>query len=426
MLMLFGSNINVVLDKQRVLLYDDNRLIKYNGEIEIYGKKYKKDLNWIKYCCIYGIRFNKNETKLIESLEFVRYKSKRKKEKDLLYFPIFKTPIEQKVNGKVYRRVARYPSYLVSKDGDVVSVYFLNRSIVKSYSEHWKYPVIYIYDSFLKEFVTVNMHRLVAMAWVPNNDYYNFNIVDHKDHNKTNYHADNLQWISEGLNQTREFYGDKPAFQIRNIDTGEVIDFRSQQDFFRWNNGKKINFGNNFNLMHYGKWWKLKKGNFEIKPCSDNRDWWYINHNEPPKELSNDFGKNVQVKNISTNEVTEGSVDDIEKKVNLSRSVIYKRLYNNDLNVVCNGYLIRFKTDEPWPSENEIKLPRNTPKPVYVEDTISGEVIKYNSIKEADVATGVSQRSVVKYLDTNKPITRQNNIYKFWSSYSGNRVSEIP
>lgn len=54
-----------------------------------------------------------------------------------------------------------------------------------------------------------SVHRLVACAFVPNP--YNFNIVNHKDENKLNNHADNLEWCTQKYNIR---YGD--GFLARN------------------------------------------------------------------------------------------------------------------------------------------------------------------------------------------------------------------
>ena len=42
------------------------------------------------------------------------------------------------------------------------------------------------------------VHRLVAIMWIPNPN--NYDSVNHKDHNKENNNADNLEWMSIGDN----------------------------------------------------------------------------------------------------------------------------------------------------------------------------------------------------------------------------------
>src|SRR5882724_2838375 len=45
---------------------------------------------------------------------------------------------------------------------------------------------------------TVSIHRLVAIAFVPNP--FNLPVVHHKDENRTNPRADNLEWTTRGIN----------------------------------------------------------------------------------------------------------------------------------------------------------------------------------------------------------------------------------
>ncbi|EPU3828996.1 hypothetical protein ACVWU4_000977 [Campylobacter coli] len=420
---ILGTDIYVQVSDEETRLFLNKEEIEYNGEITIYGKKYKKPLYWIRNIALYNFRFLKTDHEFIENLLFVPFRSKSKHYKHINTLPVLAKPITKTINNIVYRRIARFPDYYVSKNGNILnaSIGFKHMPII--YNNHWKYPICAVLDPVWGNKAHATVHKLVALAWIDNDDYYNKNIVDHKDRDKLNYNAYNLQWISEGHNQAREKYDDKPAFQIRNIDTGEVIDFISQWDFFRWNNGKKVNFGNNFKLMFYGKIWNLKGQRYEIKAYNDKRDWWYKNNTEPPKELANKFGKNIQAKNLSTGEVIEGSVYDLVKLTSLSRSGIYKKIYLKDEVTEVSGWLIRVKSDKPWAEEHEIKYSTNKPVVTYVEDTVDNTVTEYSSNCQAAKAIDVSERTIAKYKDTNIPYSYKQHIYKFWSTYTGNSVS---
>lgn len=61
-------------------------------------------------------------------------------------------------------------------------------------------------------------HRLVAMAFIPN-DNNKLNQINHIDENKHNNHVDNLEWCTQHYNNT---YGTKIERQLRNTDYIEI------------------------------------------------------------------------------------------------------------------------------------------------------------------------------------------------------------
>lgn len=83
--------------------------------------------------------------------------------------------------------------------------------------------------------VTIKIHRAVAIAFLPNP--LNFPQVNHKDGNKGNNTADNLEWISNydnmqhairnGLTNHVEYAGRKKRPVVGISDTGEVVRFGS-------------------------------------------------------------------------------------------------------------------------------------------------------------------------------------------------------
>ena len=76
-----------------------------------------------------------------------------------------------------------------------------------------------------KEKQGFSVHRLVATAFVPNPD--NLPIVNHKDENKQNNHADNLEWCTVQYNNT---YGTRKERQALKISV-RVICLETKQIF---------------------------------------------------------------------------------------------------------------------------------------------------------------------------------------------------
>lgn len=74
---------------------------------------------------------------------------------------------------------------------------------------------------------TKRIHRLVAEAFVPNDDPETKDTVDHKDNDKLNNRADNLQWMSRGDNARK---GNQKPLMLFDTISGTVEQFDSQID----------------------------------------------------------------------------------------------------------------------------------------------------------------------------------------------------
>lgn len=106
-------------------------------------------------------------------------------------------------------QIRGYPDYLVYADGKVFSKKtnrFLKHSFMRS-----GYPTVELFNSDGSRRVLV--HRLVAEAFVPNPKKHRF--VNHKDENKSNPSADNLEWCTAEYNQN---YGTCKQRRIANTD----------------------------------------------------------------------------------------------------------------------------------------------------------------------------------------------------------------
>lgn len=71
------------------------------------------------------------------------------------------------------------------------------------------------------------IHRLVAEAFVPNDDPETKDTVDHKDNDKLNNRADNLQWLSRGDNARK---GNQKPLMLFDTLSGDVEQFDSQTE----------------------------------------------------------------------------------------------------------------------------------------------------------------------------------------------------
>lgn len=96
-----------------------------------------------------------------------------------------------------------FPAYQIYEDGSLFSFHtnkFLTPFKISRGrgSGYWAYKLCQ--DSEEKTF---QIHRLVAMAFIPNPD--GLETVNHKDGDTANNHVDNLEWMTQGDNKRHAF-----------------------------------------------------------------------------------------------------------------------------------------------------------------------------------------------------------------------------
>lgn len=84
--------------------------------------------------------------------------------------------------------------YAVTEDGQVWS--YQSKKFMKIANGNNGYQQVYL--SVNKQHKNMYLHRLVALAWIPNPD--NLPEVNHKDENKANCAASNLEWCDRRYN----------------------------------------------------------------------------------------------------------------------------------------------------------------------------------------------------------------------------------
>lgn len=266
---------NIEIDQISLDLFQNGKNVtrdyEVNGKYVINLLKYNilRDKEWFVKLAYFKLEVPNTDGNVYTKIEFKKFKkfgiSKNLDE----YIPVLNYPVSIKVNNVIYRMLIRYPRYYISNNG---VVYDSKRNVILSnrYSL-MVYPTVYIQDQISGQ-KSLFVHKLVAMAWVRNDDYYNKNVVDHIDNNKKNCYYKNLQWCSPGANITKRYTNSiKDTVITRNIDTGEI------KKFININACSKELFNYSIDVqcmpMRYGKIWNGKSGRYEIYKITDFKKW---------------------------------------------------------------------------------------------------------------------------------------------------------
>lgn len=185
------------------------------------------------------------------------------------YIAVFDNPVEY---GGGFRRIASYPRYAINISGDVLDTH---RNEIVAQQEHEGYRTVYIHNPDKNQNRTTRVHRLVALTWIPNDDYRRRAYVNHIDGRRNNNQVGNLEWCSLSEN-ARHAYDTGlntgvVAMKTRNVSTGEVRVFNTVQDMSRWL-GLRAGSAENFTSKLPGYLFNRK---YEIKRLDDTTPWYY-------------------------------------------------------------------------------------------------------------------------------------------------------
>lgn len=137
---------------------------------------------------------------------------------------VFKEPVYVD-KDKLFRLMPEHSNYAINCNGDVLNI---KTGVEVKRINNGDYSQVILYDkSYAKSTNIKTVHRLVAVNWIPNDDYVNYGIVNHKDGNKKNPHSTNLEWVSHSGNVrhaiVENLKSDVIKVVTKNIATDEVL-----------------------------------------------------------------------------------------------------------------------------------------------------------------------------------------------------------
>jgi len=134
-----------------------------------------------------------------------------------------------------WKKLDLFPNYMVSNEGRVKNR--LTNKILTLQLHKERYQVCISQDG---NKATLKVHKLVALAWVPNP--HNKPDINHIDGDKLNNVASNLEWVTKKENhdhaRVHRLIHDNKPIRATDISTGEHWDFYSVNQatlFFGWN-----------------------------------------------------------------------------------------------------------------------------------------------------------------------------------------------
>lgn len=196
-------------------------------------------------------------------------------------------------------------NYKITNDGRVWSEYL--KGFMKPFYSRGGYMRVKInFGDRNKKYM---VHRLVAMAFIPNKNPEIYTQVDHIDCNRTNNCVDNLRWVTPKENTIHSIVsGERNVYKYKltNIYTGEVLEFDYYTKVCKYFN---IHPTNSTIYYHANTGQAVKSGKFE---------GWIIERSKKVQRPSSAEEQDKVIRNGNS------PTDDIK-----SRALIWSNLYGN-------------------------------------------------------------------------------------------------
>ena len=250
-------------------------------EIDVFGVSKKVMKKFIKLLAWYEVSDIRNIESNLEKILICPCTDKTLKIQ-CQHLLTFTEPI---VFNEEFRYIPNYSRYAINLKGKVLDTQ--KNLIVKDLMvDSDGYPSVYIHNPDKGGKRWTRIHRLMAFAWLPNNDFITRPFVNHIDGDKTNYELENIEWCSCSENVRHALITGLTDTMIgmksRDRFSGEIALYNSAAEM-------RIKLG--MSGVAASSWQTklpgyLYKGRYEIKRSDDDSPWYYEeNQVEPGKAI---------------------------------------------------------------------------------------------------------------------------------------------
>lgn len=346
------------------------RVSKEDVEIDLFGEVRRVKLRWLICFSWYEFGQVSGVEKFLDSIRFypashlLRIKSG--------CVPQFNEPVYYR-DG--FRIIPSHCRYAIDMNGVLIDT-SKNEAVTAERLTLHGYISKYLYSPDRCKNRDVSIHRLVSLAWLPNSDFINKPIINHRNGVKTDYSLRNLEWcsyqenaqhaIDTGLNQT------SVGMKTRDVVTGLIEIYQSSAELSR-----KLGLSRGWSPMSFVDRLPgfLHKQRYEIKRLDDETPWYYENKEHDPEAPSK------QHFTVTILDKRTGEVDVITN----SRYFFKKYRLWNVKNITHAASVFK----EKYP-DHEITLKRNTVNgPYRVIDKTGPSVTVIATLREVAAFIGI-------------------------------------
>lgn len=455
------------LSSFRLLTYKQNGQAEVNNfklgdefDMYLYGKYRKVTIEKLYF--MYTSRMDFNHDYIDEVFDNWELKTSKelKTHLSIPYIVRFKKPIEIIKNTFIFRILPENPTFGITQTGIVIHL-----------------PTGQIFERSKRDFFALSsyprirlgirnhlIHRLIASAWVENDDWLNKVIVDHIDGNKNNFNAYNLRWVSTADNNRLKveqgLHTQSMKCYVKNLNNGVIKEYNSITEFTNKYNISRINanivklstdkpyikrIGGSYYQVKYNNdndWISLPEArqlyghragikytvsihNQEYHTLEDlsrfiNNGKNYYSFSEALKDISKLIGHECVVEyeeipdkinfiahNVVTNEVLYAErLSRLEELTRNNKSNVYKSMVNDGAYIFNNW---RYKQDDGKEFKENVGI-LNKPKKIQVVNVFTKDQKEFNSLREASKFYLIDKNTTKAFIRTGRLFQKK---YKF-------------